>query len=292
MVAASSLITISSGAQSSSPSAQAAEWIVFSSTRSGSGDVYAVHPKGGEVIPVALTASPEGSPRLDVANNRIVHQRYENGRTLLVSGDDDLFPDPAAENAPTWSPDGWWIAYSAVRGGREDLYIARPDGSVRRQLTDDREIDRYPSWSPDGTRILFARKEAAGWVVCSLDLRDLEAGPGRLTAAAEYVGHPVWSPDGKKIAFDTLFDGQTEIAMLDLESGDVTRLTNRPGNDLVPAWSSDSGTLAFGGQPDSTLNWDVWTVDVKTLELTRVTTNPAFDGGPVFVPAAAMRNRR
>ncbi len=283
---------ISVWAQSSSTSgAEAMGWIVFSSARSGSGDVYAVHPESGEIIAVVAGDSPEGSPRFDAANNRIVHQRYEGGRTMLVSGDDDLFPDPAAENAPSWSPDGWWIAYSDVRGGSEDLFISRTDGTGERQLTDDPEIDRYPSWSPDGTRILFARKEAAGWVLSNLDIRNMEAGPRRLSSPTEYAGHPVWSPDGTTVAFDMLFEGQAEIATLDLESGAVKRLTNRPGNDLVPAWSPDGRVLAFGGQPDSTLNWDVWTVDIESRALTRLTTHAAFDGGPVFVPAAAIRKR-
>ncbi len=294
LVAASlGLGAISVCAQSTTvASDEPAEWIVFSSARSGNGDIYALDPDSGKLIEIVSTDLPEGAPRFDAANSRIVHQRYEDRRTILVSGSDDLFRDPSSENAPAWSPDGWWIAYSDVRNGSEDLFIARPDGSGERQLTDDPEIDRYPSWSPDGTRIIFSRKEDTGWVLCTLDLRDLTGGLERLTSPSEYVGHPAWSPDDTRVAFDMLFDGQAEIAILDLVSRKLTRLTDRPGNDLVPAWSTDGRMLAFGGQPDSTLNWDIWRIGVENLELTRLTTDPAFDGGPIFVPAAAIGNEK
>ena len=113
--------------------------------------------------------------------------------------------------------------------------------------------------------------------------------PERLTQDSVYVGHPAWSPDGQFIAFDTLVDGQSEIAMLEVESGEITRLTERAGNDLVPSWSLDGRRLAFGARPDSTGNWDIWTVDVETKVIERVTKHADFDGGPVVVPASALR---
>jgi TolB protein len=100
---------------------------------------------------------------------------------------------------------------------------------------------------------------------------------------------PGWSPDGQFIAFDTVVDGQSVIAMLEIETGEITRLTERAGNDLAPSWSLDGRRLAFGGRPDSTGNWDIWTVDVETKVVERVTKHLDFDGGPVVVPASALR---
>ena len=264
------------------------EWIVFVSSRSGNGDVYAADPTSGTIVGIASTDYPEGSPRYDSSNDRVVYQRFEDGVTKLTSGGSDLFEDPSAENAPSWSPDGWWIVYSDVRGGKEDLFIARPNGKGEKRLTNDVEIDRYPTWSPDGSAVLFARKDSTGWRLCSVALGDVPAGPKPLTEGRAYVGHPAWSPDGKLIAFDVTFDGQAEIAILDVDSGAIERLTDRPGHDLAPAWSSDARTIAFAGQPDDTGNWDVWTLEVASRRLTRVTTAPEFDGGPVFVPRSAL----
>jgi TolB protein len=268
----------------------ASEWIVFSSARSGNGDVYAVYPPTGEVVRVFGSDAPEGGPRYDAARDRIVVQRFagESDGPMLVADGVDLFEDPSGDNPPAWSPTGAWIAYAARRDGREDVFIASPDGSGERRLTDDDEIDRYPAWSPDGETIVFARRLESGWDLHTIDVSSDDPAPVRLTHDGDYVGHPSWSPDGRFIAFDTMVRGQSEIAMVEIASGTVTCLTDRPGNDLVPTWSSDARSIAFGGVTESTSNWDVWLVDVGSSQLTRLTTDPGFDGAPVFVPASTI----
>lgn len=265
------------------------EWVVFTSGRSGSGDIYALDPRSGEMIVIASTPMPEGGVRYDRANERLVHQRYEKGGTVLVSGGRVLFQDPSSDAAPEWSPDGWRIAFSDDRDGTEDLLVSRTDATGMRSLTDDPAPDRYPAWSPDASTIVFSRRAGSGWDLFILEISESDATPRRLTERGVYVGHPAFSPDGSSIAFDMMFEDQMEIVVMDLASKDLRRLTDRPGDDLIPSWSADGSRIVFGGQPDSTRNWDVWVIDVKTLELERLTEDPAYDGGPIFVPGAVVR---
>jgi Tol biopolymer transport system component len=265
------------------------EWVVFSSARSGEGDVYAVDPASGETVLVVGTAAPEGTVRYDSARHRIVYHRYEENRTVLMSGGDELFVDPNGDVAPAWSPDGKWIVYAAERGGQVDLFRASPDGSGEHRLTHDAFVDRYPAWSPDGARIVYARRLESGW-----DLHLFTPNEGapvieRLTEGGGYAGHPAWSPDGRRIAFDILVDGQAEIAMIDASGGEVTLLTRRAGNDLVPAWSGDGRRIVFSGDPGNAGNWDVWMLDIESRDVVRLTTHEGYDGGGVFVPASVIR---
>lgn len=260
-------------------------WVVFSSSRSGDGDIYGIDPTTGDAVLLIGTDAGEGGVRYDAFRNRLVHARYEGDSAVLVSNGKVLFDEPSGDSPPVWSPDGEWIAYAARRNGQEDLYLARPDGTGTRALTSDPEPDRYPAWSPDGRRLVFARQLDTGWDlhVATIGEPSLE----RLTEKGTYVGHPAWSPDGTRIAFDARFDGQTEIVVLDLGTGAIKRLTDRPGNDLVPSWSPAGDQIVFGADPGDG-NWDLWSVDVQTLELVRLTESPGFDGGAVFVPGSAL----
>lgn len=57
--------------------------------------------------------------------------------------------------------------------------------------------------------------------------------------------HPSWSPDGLSIAFASRRDDNVfDIYQLDIETRDVTRLTNQ-GSNTRPAWSPDGARIAF-----------------------------------------------
>ena len=51
---------------------------------------------------------------------------------------------------------------------------------------------------------------------------------------------PVWSPDGSKIAFVSDRDGNAEIYTMNADGSNVTRLTWRAADDVMPAWSRDN----------------------------------------------------
>ena len=103
---------------------------------------------------------------------------------------------------------------------------------------------RDPAWSPDGRHIAFGciilegvRPEQPNEDICVVD-RD-GSGFQRLTAEPTSESSPAWSPDGRRIAFTR----GAEIALLTLDDGTVTRLTD--GRE--PAWSPDGAMLVFAG---------------------------------------------
>src|SRR5215211_1702061 len=56
---------------------------------------------------------------------------------------------------------------------------------------------------------------------------------------------PAASPDGERIAFASNRSGFWDLYLLDLESGDVTQLTNTPAYEGAPTWSPDGTFMAF-----------------------------------------------
>ena len=66
---------------------------------------------------------------------------------------------------------------------------------------------------------------------------------GQITSHINYDDIPRFSPDGKQIAFQTTVKSagkkyDDEICIVDIDSKNLFRLTNSPGWDTMPHWSS------------------------------------------------------
>ena len=155
-----------------------------------------------------------------------------------------------------WSPDGRFLAFVDEQG---DLFkLSRPDfdkGETTFRLTDATLLVRSrgdmsaPVWSPDGTRIAYQdfRANVQQIYVVSADgsenfaLIGADDREDRLSSASD----PAWSPDGAQIAFVYELDGNPEIYVVEVETGNLTRITHHPSNDVAPLWSPDGSQLVF-----------------------------------------------
>ena len=185
-----------------------------------------------------------------------------------------LVMDPSAL-MPAWSPGGKEIAFMSAgepdESGSQEVEIAlvQADGENIRQLVNRPGPDIAPAWSPDGRRI-------AWWG------QDLEGPPNRLFVASMKEGelielgtgsNPVWSPDGKKLAFtDEGADGDVEVLVVDVESGERTNLTNNPARDMWPTWSPDGKQIAFASDRDDERG-EIYVMNSDGSEVRRLTQN-------------------
>jgi Tol biopolymer transport system component len=191
-----------------------------------------------------------------------------DGSNVVRVADSDAGP----EFDGAWSADGQSISYrDSTRGINTDdeIFIASHDGAKRRNLTNDPANDWGPDWSPDGKTIAFNSDRGGGLM-------------------GGYLVHP----DGtglRRIAFMGALGNNYELFTIDLETGNVRRLTDSPGHDGWPAWSPDGRTIAFSSVrddckvvPASTREcwrsgdigeyFDIWLIDADGTNLRRVTT--------------------
>ncbi len=95
---------------------------------------------------------------------------------------------------------------------------------------------------------------------------------------------PAWSPDGAWIAFRrNLQDGTSTICLTDAAGDSVRTILDVARVADFLSWSADSRRIAFSNVVDN--NQDIYTVDIRTHAVTRITRDPARDYAPSWCAA-------
>jgi dipeptidyl aminopeptidase/acylaminoacyl peptidase len=107
---------------------------------------------------------------------------------------------------------------------------------------------------------------------------------------------PAWSPDGKRVVFQADRDaplGNTELYAMNLDGGNLERLTSYPGKDDWPAWSPDGTRIAFARGPSPFQN-EVYVMNAdgsSTHEVTLPKLNGVMFAATPSPPLAGKRFR-
>jgi hypothetical protein len=157
---------------------------------------------------------------------------------------------------PALSPDGKRMVFLSERSlFAIDMYLADvATGTIIRQLTETAGDPHFDSleflnsagdWAPDNRRFVFSALSKGQPV---LTIIDVDNGRRELEHAFPDLGeifNPAWSPDGRRIAFSALKGGVLDLFLFEIDSRQVTQLTNDAFADLDPEWSPDGRQLAW-----------------------------------------------
>jgi Tol biopolymer transport system component len=206
------------------------DWIVFTSERAGSADLFRIHPDG--------------------------------------LGLEQLTNDPAFDDQGAFSPDEKRVVFVSTRaGGRANLWILNIATSKVTRLTTGNGGDFRPSWSPDGKWIAFSSDRDSNFPPAKgrwerLQLADIYvvrpdgSGLRRISEHGGFCGSPKWTRKSKDVvtycmsAEDTfafrsgIRDGDDQLLKIDIATGAKTVVSAGPGIKLMPTLSP-SGQIAY-----------------------------------------------
>jgi WD40 repeat protein len=170
----------------------------------------------------------------------------------------------------SFSPDGKLLAFSALAGGQEVLYlldVQRRKRVAKIELNLDGIVG--PSWSPDGKRLVFSGNKGG-----ITDLYVIDADGKNLTQLTHDLyadEQPQWSPDGTMIAFATdqapgadlknLKFPHLQIAIYHVDGGTIETIPGQDGLNINPMWAPDSKAIAFVS--DRTGGQNIWLYELE-----------------------------
>jgi TolB protein len=166
------------------------------------------------------------------------------------------------------------IAYvSNLPSGLHEIYTMNPDGTDRKQLTNNAAYDTSPAYSPDGNKIAFvSQREGQISGIHREQIYTMNATDGtdqkNLTNSTD-GRDPAYSPNGKKIAFVGQDEDEDILVMNATDGTDQKNLTNTPpvnGHEVRerdPAYSPDGTKIVFYKESFRPHDVDLYTMNAK-----------------------------
>lgn len=235
-------------------------------------------------------------------NGRLAFAASRDGNTEIYTVNADgshpvnLTSNPAADEAPVFSPDGSKIAFASNRAGAStkfDVWVMDWNGANLRRLTTSTGDDYDPAWSPNGRQIVFRSDRDGNNEIYKINADGTNLWDGasthRLThnTASDFL--PSFSPDGAEIVFQRFTSGSAtgqgnEVFKMNADGQGQINLTNNASgvNDGAPAFSPDGSQIAFHSNRDG--NFEIYTMGATGGTATRRTNNSFDDRNPSYSP--------
>ncbi len=243
------------------------DWIVFTSNRDsvdnvGNWEIYIASTTGNPDSVRRITFNHHATDTDPVwgPNQFIVYESSRDGNWELyifdvITGSEYRLTDHQAQDInPAWSPDGSKVVFQSDRDGFWQIYEVDLATLAVRRLSDGAGPDLDASYSSDGSQIAFRSYRDNGNTSVIYVMNADGSNPFAITQPDEDATNPAWSVDNSLIAYQSDLDGDLDIYVYEISSGQTRQLTDNNIPDYAPAWRCSDGRIVFTsdimGNPD------------------------------------------
>ena len=249
----------------------------------------------GGIAALALKADEARLLRFPSLNgNRVVFTYAGDLYTVSALGGvaRRLTSDPKGfEMFARFSPDGKTLAFTGQYDGNTEVYVMPSEGGEPQRLTYTATLERddvsdrmgpnniVMAWKDNETVVYRSRRNHWNPFKGELTLARLSGGVPEVLPVPR-GGWCSFSPDGRQMAYNRVFrefrtwkryrGGQAdEIWLHDFGTGQTTRLTADPAQDLFPMWHGDQ--MYFVSEREESHQANLYVMDMKTRKPRRLT---------------------
>jgi len=230
----------------------------------------------GAARPITNDLNQYGTMSLGVTadSKTIATVQEEDSRTIWIANPGQ---DASAHEVSKGSYEGYRMApapdgrivYSDLNGTTDDMWIMKPDGSDKKQLTNDSSIKIVNAVTPDGRYIIFFSDRNGGINLWRMDLDGNNK--QQITSGENSTFWAAASADSKQVVFSALRNGKFALLREPIEGGTPTILWDHQctwpsvspdgtsilclAHDEKSGYSFEAAIIPFaGGPPSKTLD--------------------------------------
>jgi len=183
-----------------------------------------------------------------------------------------------------------WIAFESDRDGGGYFVLNRDTHEIQRLADPEiyhrsQDADRYSPASG-----MMVNSQRSGQNIYDFDIFAQSSSSGWVQPVVSHVGpdvDPAWSPTMARIAYISEIDGNKEIRIYDMNTGDDVRITYTPQRaETHPSWSPDGDFLVFSQEIEG--QQQLWLVRHDGSDRTRLLEDNHNNWNPVWLKVPAQ----